>query len=95
MDRGAWQATVHVVTKSQTPLSDSLSLTHTHTHPSKLELPVLTRRVDLLLMSTDLAVFLSQILFSRFVTGDGVNSRSRINFSSIQSLSHVRLFDTP
>ena len=28
MDRGAWQAMVHVVTKSQTQLS-----THAHTHP--------------------------------------------------------------
>ena len=31
MDRGAWQATVHGVTKSQTPLSEH---THTHTHTS-------------------------------------------------------------
>ena len=31
MDRGAWQATVHGVGKSQTQLSDRLS-THTHTH---------------------------------------------------------------
>ena len=99
MDREAWQATVHMVTKSQTALSDSLSLslshTHTHTHPSKLELPVLTRKVDLLLMSTDLAVFLSQILFSRFVTGDSINSGSKINFRSIQSFSRVQLFETP
>ena len=29
MDRGAWQATVHEVTKSWPCLSDSLSLTHT------------------------------------------------------------------
>ena len=31
-DRGAWQATVHGVTKSQTWLSDSHTHTHTHTH---------------------------------------------------------------
>ena len=43
MDRGAWQATVHGVAKSQTQLSVSLSLslslslshTHTHTHDFK------------------------------------------------------------
>ena len=35
MDRGAWWATVHGVTKSQTPLSD---WTHTHTaHPLQKE----------------------------------------------------------
>ena len=28
MDRGAWQATVHGVTKSRTPLSDSAQHTH-------------------------------------------------------------------
>ena len=33
MDRGAWQAIVHGVSKSQTQtLSLSLSLTHTHPH---------------------------------------------------------------
>ena len=32
MDRGAWQATVHGVTKSWTQLSDFLSLTHSHIH---------------------------------------------------------------
>ena len=32
MDRGAWQASVHRVAKSQTQLSDSLTQTHTHTH---------------------------------------------------------------
>ena len=32
MDRGAWQATVHGVTKSWTWLSDWLTHTHTHTH---------------------------------------------------------------
>ena len=32
MDRGAWQATVHRVAKSQTQLSDSYTHTHTHTH---------------------------------------------------------------
>ena len=31
MDRGAWQATVHRVTKSQAGLSDCAH-THTHTH---------------------------------------------------------------
>ena len=30
-DRGAWQATVHGVTKTQTRLSDSHTHTHTHT----------------------------------------------------------------
>ena len=34
MDRGAWQATVHRVAKSQTQLSDSY--THTHTHRTLL-----------------------------------------------------------
>ena len=79
----------HKESDSTERLSLSLSLLHTHTHPSKLELPVLTRKVDLLLMSTDLAVFLSQILFSRFVTGDSINSGSKINFRSIQSFSCV------
>ena len=32
MDRGAWQAAVHWVAKSQTRLSD---FTHTHTHKEK------------------------------------------------------------
>ena len=34
MDRGAWQATVHGITKSQTQLSDFhfTLYTHTHTH---------------------------------------------------------------
>ena len=32
MDRGAWWATVHEVTKSWTQLSDSRTQTHTHTH---------------------------------------------------------------
>ena len=32
MDRGAWRATVHGVTKSRTQLTLSLSLTHTYTH---------------------------------------------------------------
>ena len=31
MDRGAWQATVHGVTKSRTRLSDQHTHTHTHT----------------------------------------------------------------
>ena len=31
MDRGAWQATVHGVTKSQTQLSDTQTHTDTHT----------------------------------------------------------------
>jgi len=34
MDRGAWRATVHGVTKSQTQLSDTY--THTHTHRATL-----------------------------------------------------------
>ena len=32
MNRGAWQATVDGVTKSETQLSDSHTHTHTHTH---------------------------------------------------------------
>ena len=32
MDRGAWWATVHEVTKSWTQLSDSRTQTHRHTH---------------------------------------------------------------
>ena len=32
MDRGAWWATVHAVTKSRTKLSDFHTHTHTHTH---------------------------------------------------------------
>ena len=35
MNRGAWQATVHGVAKSETQLGDSY--THTHTHKSGLE----------------------------------------------------------
>ena len=34
MDRGAWWTTVHGITKSPTPLSDSH--THTHTHTPKI-----------------------------------------------------------
>ena len=37
MDREAWQATIHVVTKSQKRLSNK----HTHTHNLKAENPVL------------------------------------------------------
>ena len=37
MDRGAWRAISHEVTKSQTSLSLSLSHTHTHTHAYKLK----------------------------------------------------------
>ena len=36
MDRGAWQGTVHGVTKSRTGLSDGACVcthAHTHTHP--------------------------------------------------------------
>ena len=49
MDRGAWQVTVHGVTKSQTRLS---AQAHTHTHPhTRLGLPgLITGRV--LWMST-------------------------------------------
>ena len=49
MDRGAWQVTVHGVTKSQTRLS---ARAHTHTHPhTRLGLPgLITGRV--LWMST-------------------------------------------
>ena len=32
MDKGAWRAAVHGVTKSQTQLSNSYTHTHTHTH---------------------------------------------------------------
>ena len=32
MDRGAWQSTVHGVTKNQTQLKNFHSHTHTHTH---------------------------------------------------------------
>ena len=32
MDRGAWQATAHGITKSQTCLIDSHTHTHTHTY---------------------------------------------------------------
>ena len=32
MDRGAWRATAHEVTKSQTQLTHTLTHTHTHTH---------------------------------------------------------------
>ena len=84
IDRGAWQATVHLATKSQTRLSYTHTHTHTHTHPSKLELPVLTGRVNLLLMSTDFAAFLFQLLFSRFVTGEGVNSGSKISLHLVK-----------
>ena len=61
--------------------------THTHTHPSKLELPVLTGKVDLLLMSPDFTVFLFQILFSRFVTGEGVNNGSKISLHLVKDES--------
>ena len=36
MDRGAWQAAVHGVAKSQTRPSDSHTHTHTHTHTDSL-----------------------------------------------------------
>ena len=35
MDRGAWQATVHSVTKSQTQLTQDLTHMHTHVQTSK------------------------------------------------------------
>ena len=37
MDRGAWLATVHRVTKSRTPLRDTHTHTHTHTGASGKE----------------------------------------------------------
>ena len=36
MDRGAWQATIHGVAKSQAWLSNYHSLIHTHTHTPKI-----------------------------------------------------------
>ena len=36
MERGAWQVTVHGVTRSQTQLGDSHTHTHTHTHACPL-----------------------------------------------------------
>ena len=38
-DRGAWQATVHGVTNTQTRLSDSHTHTHTHTHKAASSRP--------------------------------------------------------
>ena len=38
MNRGAWKATVHRVTKSQTQLSNQAHHTHTHTHTQGSEL---------------------------------------------------------
>ena len=51
MDRGAWQATVHQVVKSQTTLRLNLH-THTHTHTSTLirYIPIITaiqKKLDL------------------------------------------------
>ena len=42
MDRGAWWATVHGITKSGTGLSD---FTHTHTHTPPLSYPDLHSRI--------------------------------------------------
>ena len=40
MDIGAWQATVHGVTKSWTQLKQLHTHTHTHTSPSQALLPI-------------------------------------------------------
>ena len=54
MDRGAWQATVHGVTKSQTQLKqlNTHTHTHTHTHTVKLNQPYNIRNDIIILFNT-------------------------------------------
>ena len=56
MNRGAWRATVHGVTKSQTRLTERLLHTHTHTHThTRIEVVTLA---FLLLICGSLPLFL-------------------------------------
>ena len=49
MDRGAWWATVHGFTKSQTQLSDSHTHTHTHTHKTLKSISAMSKHYGLVI----------------------------------------------
>ena len=53
MGRGAWQATAHGVTKSQTQLSDSHTHTHTHRDSQNKEKALLVVLVPIILLRPD------------------------------------------
>ena len=102
MDREAWWATVQGVTKSQTLLSTQYTHIHTHTHRSNLlyinytAIKLFFKRQSYTsppVHSTKIQTY-SGLQLIKLINNSGKNSDCIICLSSVQSLSHVRLFAT-
>ena len=93
MDRGVWWATVHVVTKSWTQLSDwTYTRTQTHTHRGICPLDLSHIYCNCILLFLSFSFFSPH--FNQFYLCSSLVLRI-FTFSSVQSLSRVQLFATP
>ena len=63
MDRGAWQATVHGIAKSQTPMSNEHTYTHTHTHIKEPNDSIIVSSTWPILLSKSLSVYTHTLLY--------------------------------